>query len=207
MTTLLPCATYAEALVTIVTLQDNRAELSDGRRVTLSGIAALQPLTLPAKWRNRPISTDCSASTDRYGQTSCLIRAKDGALLQQALIQNSSAIIYSATALRADIMALLPQEKASCEDALTITAKPNRWAVVEGTVKQVTTLKKATYLNFGDDWKSDFTIYIPKATQKAFAPDALLALEGKTVQVRGWLHSYYGPRITLFNPQMMRTIP
>lgn len=115
-------------------------------------------------------------------------------------------MLYSPTPLP-DLQPLYADESLTPEDATSITAKPNRWALVQGRVQNLTILKNASYLNFGDDWKSDFTIYLPKATLKAFAPEALQALQGKTIQVRGWLHSYYGPRITLFNPDMLKLLP
>lgn len=68
---------------------------------------------------------------------------------------------------------------------------------VIGSVASVGRTKSATYLNFGTDWRSDFTARIGKnvlAANPEFA-QALDALQSKTVIVRGWIERRNGPLI------------
>jgi endonuclease YncB( thermonuclease family) len=68
---------------------------------------------------------------------------------------------------------------------------------VIGSVASIGRTKSTTYLNFGTDWRSDFTVRIGKnvlATNPEFAR-ALDALQSKTVIVRGWIERRNGPLI------------
>lgn len=68
---------------------------------------------------------------------------------------------------------------------------------VIGTVASVGKTKSTTYLNFGTDWKSDFTVRIGKAVLAANPEFArtLDTLKSKTVVVRGWIERRNGPLI------------
>jgi len=68
---------------------------------------------------------------------------------------------------------------------------------VIGSIASVGRTKSATYLNFGTDWRSDFTVRIGKnvlAANPEFA-QALDALQSKNVIVRGWIERRNGPLI------------
>lgn len=82
----------------------------------------------------------------------------------------------------------------------------NHYARVCGRVHEVVIRKTATYINFAEDWKSDFTIYIPKEVFRKMDQEMLAGLSEKEVCVRGFVHSYYGPRITLLNPDMLEMV-
>lgn len=75
----------------------------------------------------------------------------------------------------------------------------DRFAVVEGVVKSITMINNVTYLNFGDDWKSDFTIGVSSRVRQILLRNNvdLQKLQGQHVRVRGWLRSYNGPFIEL----------
>ena len=70
---------------------------------------------------------------------------------------------------------------------------------VIGTVASVGRTKTTTYLNFGTDWKSDFTVRIGKAVLGANPELArtLDTLQSKTVIVRGWIERRNGPLIDI----------
>lgn len=70
---------------------------------------------------------------------------------------------------------------------------------VIGSVASVGRTKSTTYLNFGADWRSDFTVRIGKtvlATNPEFSR-TLDALQSKTVIVRGWIERRNGPLIDI----------
>jgi endonuclease YncB( thermonuclease family) len=90
-------------------------------------------------------------------------------------------------------------------DPIEIT---DQFAVVEGMVKNVSTINNVTYLNFGDDWRKDFTIGIPSAVRQAMSRKNLdvFRLQNQRVRVRGWLRTYNGPYIELEMPVLLEEI-
>lgn len=79
------------------------------------------------------------------------------------------------------------------------------FALVEGTVLRVSSGRELTYLNFGKDWKKDFTVAIKKSNVENFkrAGFDLNALTGKKVRVRGWVNTYNGPMIEIRHPEQL----
>jgi len=73
------------------------------------------------------------------------------------------------------------------------------FAIIEGRVEKTASVRNNVYLNFGKDWKTDFTIMISPTMRKKLAREGIhpLGLGGKTVRVRGWLREYNGPLIEL----------
>ena len=57
------------------------------------------------------------------------------------------------------------------------------------------------FLNFGDDWRTDFTAVVPKNLLTAAPGEAekLQSLKGHTIRVRGWIERRYGPSIEIFS--------
>lgn len=73
--------------------------------------------------------------------------------------------------------------------------------LVEGRVMDVTRLDNGrTYINFGADWRTDFTVRIDARDSGRFDAAALQALEGYRVRVRGVLLEENGPMIRLAYP-------
>jgi len=101
---------------------------------------------------------------------------------------------------------------AMAEDLLYRLAQS--YEIVEGRVVDVAAVKGRTYLNFGKDWKRDFTAFIPAKTAGMFEPSAsgqkhtitLAELAGKQIRVRGWLRNYNGPSITVSHPEQIEII-
>lgn len=83
-----------------------------------------------------------------------------------------------------------------------LMAERSTFQVVEGKVKTVARTKSATYLNFGDDWKTDFTIRIGKPVLAAnpIWAQTLDGLAGKEIGVRGWIERRNGPFIDVTDP-------
>jgi hypothetical protein len=65
------------------------------------------------------------------------------------------------------------------------------------------------YLNFGDDWRSDFTISIDRKDVPAFPAAGIdvKALAGKRVWVRGWIEWRSGPMIAATHPEQLELLP
>ena len=85
----------------------------------------------------------------------------------------------------------------------------NDWAIVEGTVRATAMANNTVYLNFGPDWRSDFTIGLPPAIRRTLNNMGVnpLQLGGKTLRVRGWVESYNGPYIELMAPVWLEIMP
>jgi micrococcal nuclease len=78
----------------------------------------------------------------------------------------------------------------------------SHFEIVTGTVTDVSHTRSATYLNFGSDWKTDFTVRIGKDVLSS-APSlqhALGTLAGRHVSVRGWIERRNGPMIDIRDP-------
>lgn len=89
-----------------------------------------------------------------------------------------------------------------------LMSRRSRFEIVEGPVAIVSPTKSATYLNFGSDWKTDFTIRIGKDVLSAHPEltQTLSAMTGKRVAVRGWIERRNGPMIDLTDPSQLEVI-
>jgi len=73
------------------------------------------------------------------------------------------------------------------------------FGLIEGRVEKTASVRNNVYLNFGKDWKTDFTIMVSPNMRKKLALNGIhpLGLGGQIVRVRGWLREYNGPLIEL----------
>jgi len=83
-----------------------------------------------------------------------------------------------------------------------------RFVVVEGMIKSIEHQEWRTYLNFGSDWRSDFTIALDDEIRQAFAgseisQDHLGEWIGRRMRVRGVVENRGGPYIALINPDWL----
>ena len=85
---------------------------------------------------------------------------------------------------------------------------PADYELVEGRVVEAATVRKRTYLNFGADWRSDFTVSLAPKVGKLFVAEGIdpLSYQGKLIRVRGWLKSYNGPLIEATHPEQIEVI-
>lgn len=81
------------------------------------------------------------------------------------------------------------------EKPFALLALRGTFQIVRGRVSGVSQTGSAGYLNFGADWKTDFTVRIPKRLMTA--QPQLAALQGRMVEVRGWIERRNGPMITI----------
>jgi len=95
---------------------------------------------------------------------------------------------------------------AASEDVLA--ASSQNYEIVEGQVESVAEVKGRLYLNFGKNWRRDFTVMIPNEASKLFPTDddALTKLKGRPVRVRGWVENFNGPSITVTHPEQMELL-
>lgn len=82
------------------------------------------------------------------------------------------------------------------------------YQIVAGRVAKVGRTRGRLYLNFGADWRTDFTIGISNAltsANPAWASD-LDRLAGAIVHVRGWIDRRNGPYIELSDPSELEVV-
>lgn len=72
--------------------------------------------------------------------------------------------------------------------------------LVEGIVTSTADIRGRAYLNFGADYRSDFTIAVAKKHRKRFKTVDPVSLEGARVRVRGWVELINGPMIWASHP-------
>ena len=84
-----------------------------------------------------------------------------------------------------------------------------KYQLIQGKVKNVAEVKGITYLNFGNDWRNDFTVEIPKKFKKYFTESGIKPktfYQGKELLVRGVLKPVNGTLITATHPEQLTII-
>ena len=162
------------------------------------------------------------AKLDRHGRLLAQLYTADGTWIQGEMLSAGMARVYTFAdnrALAADMYAHERDARAARRgiwaerfyavrtpdelDKLTGT-----FQLVEGRVVRAALVRSRGYLNFGEDWKTDFTVEIPPAAQALFrrAGFDVAALSGKRIRVRGWIESFHGPMIEANHPEQIEVV-
>lgn len=74
--------------------------------------------------------------------------------------------------------------------------------IVEGQVLSAAVINGRAFLNFGEDYREDFTVTISPADMRNFrrAEFDPRELEGRRIRVRGWVELYNGPEFQIATP-------
>ncbi len=188
--------------------------LADGRAVVPAGIVALAP---PDAATAVALRDPAATGLDRHGRVRAQLRDADGAWLQARLVGEGRALVAPAADVPdAVLVELLGLERAAREagrgrwadgglgplPAEAVTAPAGSFVLVRGTVRAVTRRQDLTYLDFGPDWRQDFTVRADTRSLNGFARAGLdvAALAGKRILVRGWLFENAGPMVELVHP-------
>ncbi len=94
--------------------------------------------------------------------------------------------------------------------ALRVADAIGSFQIVQGRVLRVAPTDDYIYLNFGADWRSDFTVRLRRAELDGrFAQAGLdvLALGGRRIEVRGLVLEAGGPLIELSHPEQIQLLP
>ena len=159
---------------------------------------------------------------DRHGRWLAHLHTKSRLWVQGALLKEGMARVYSFADNRAVIAEMLALEREARAakrgiwgkdfyqvlKAEKIERRTRGFQIVEGRVLKVALTRRRTYLNFGRDWKRDFTIVIEARSRRAFPERGarLKKLEGKRVRVRGWLRWRNGPMLTATHPEQIEVL-
>lgn len=84
----------------------------------------------------------------------------------------------------------------------------NTYQIVAGKVAHIAPTKARTYLNFGRDWRRDFTAGIDAKVLKGHSEWAktIASLEGRRIEVRGWIEYRNGPYINVEHPSQIAIV-
>lgn len=83
-----------------------------------------------------------------------------------------------------------------------------RFLIVEGRVVDAAVVRGRAYLNFGADWRQDFTATLSPDTRRSFRAAGLDPRDyaGRRLRVRGWLQSFNGPMIEILSPDQIEVL-
>jgi micrococcal nuclease len=159
---------------------------------------------------------------DRYGRLLAQVWRDDGLWLQGELLRRGLARVHVTTDTRplaSDMLAVENQARAAgaglwrnprfrVRSADEAGRALGSFQLIEGRVLDAARRGNRCYLNFGEDWRSDFTVVIPAQALADFAAAKIdpWALRGRLIRVRGWVESFNGPMIEAVIPEQIETI-
>ena len=142
--------------------------------------------------------------------------------VQGALLEQGLARVYSFAdnrALVADMLALerraRRENRGIWADAFYGIRRPEEalghvgsFQIVEGHVVEASIVRGRAYLNFGEDWRSDFTVTLSPAVRRRFERDGIdpVSYGGRRVRVRGWIDSFNGAMIEATHPEQIEVV-
>jgi len=93
-------------------------------------------------------------------------------------------------------------------DVTRLRERIGQFTLVEGRIRSVGERRQQTYLNFGTDWATDFTIVLPKRVWTLLQERGLgrAALEGRRIRARGILEERQGPALTISAPEAVEVL-
>ena len=189
------------------------AQLAEDAKQALAALVQGRRVLLAAREAHR----------DRYGRLRAhLVRTDDGTWVQGALLAAGFARVHSLVDERVAVADMLAIERQARADRLGIWSQPDyrvraageaegglhSFQVIEGRVKAAAVVRGRGYLNFGEDWREDFTVSIAPRDRRRFeeAGIAVEDYEGRLVRVRGWVDSFNGPMIEVTHPEQIEVL-
>ena len=159
---------------------------------------------------------------DRHGRLLAHLYDEDGTWVQGEILGLGMARVYSFADNRALVAEMLALEGAARAARRGIWGHPfyavrnpaeaarhiDTFQLVEGRVLDAARVKGRIYLNFGVDWRSDFTVMINARPLRLFTKAGLdpLTLEGRIIRARGWLKRRNGPMIEATHPEQIEVV-
>jgi len=213
-------------------------DLEDGTRVRLAGVQVPQPARDGrAAWPHATEAAVAVGhatlgrsvrlwhpedARDRWGRALAHLVRDDGLWLQGALLMEGLARVHTQprTATGAGLMLDLERTARAArlgiwgERFYRVRNPDETWGdidsvqVVEGRVVDATVIRGTAYLNFGTDWRRDFTIRAAAEARRAFgrAGIDLGDLSARRVRARGWVFPLNGPMIDLTHPAALEVL-
>jgi endonuclease YncB( thermonuclease family) len=160
---------------------------------------------------------------DRHGRVLAHLTDEQGRWLQGEMLAKGLARVYSFAdnrVLAAEMLALEREARAArrgiwadsfyrIRDAADVGDVVDSFQLVEGRVVEVAIVRGRGYLNFGADWRTDFTLSLDPASLRLVTQSGLdiASLEGRRLRARGWIKSFNGPMIEITHPEQIEVLP
>ena len=187
--------------------------LADESKAALAHLTAGKKLALSYTGRK----------SDRHGRLLAHLATADGTWVQGKLLREGMARVYTFPDNRARAVAMLEHERSARKARRGIWALRyyrirsvdnlrrdiGTFQIIEGTVMKSAVVRGRVFLNFGQNWRTDFTISISPKWRRRHWRDgpSVASYEGRKIRVRGWLKSYNGPLIEATHPEQIELLP
>ncbi|PJK28825.1 nuclease (SNase) [Minwuia thermotolerans] len=157
---------------------------------------------------------------DRHGRSLAHMVTADGFWLQGEMLRLGMARVYSFPDNRALVEEMLALEQVARQGRYGIWSHPfyavrspeelggniGTFQIVKGMIADAARVRGTLYLNFGADWREDFTVAIDRSAGRLF-PDTTPAIwRDRTIRVRGWVRSRNGPMIEASHPEQIEIV-
>lgn len=165
---------------------------------------------------------------DRYGRllTHVFVGNTDSPVwVQEELVRDGLAMVYSFADNRDCVRELQAAERAAREsgagfweqgvfrvrdagDLDSLDGLAYSFQIIEGRVTDVAESRGRIYLNFGEDWRTDFTATVAPSDLDSFSGSGIKLpdLDGRVIRVRGWLERRNGPLIEVTHPEQIELV-
>ena len=164
------------------------------------------------------------ARMDRHGRHLAHLFLSDGTWIQGRMLDRGMARVYTFPDNRAltDEMYALERQARDANRGIwahpfyalraatpaSLTRFTGTFQIVEGRVLDTARVKGTTFLNFGENWRDDFTITLNNRAHRLFIKKLVdpLTLTGQVLRVRGWLKKRNGPAINASHPEQIEIL-
>lgn len=158
---------------------------------------------------------------DRWGRLLAHVHAGD-TWLQREMLLKGLARVYTFPDNRAQAADLYAAERTARAKRRGIWAldwyrlltaeeagsRIGTFQIVEGAPKKVAIVRGRAYLNYGADWKTDFTVSIAPRHLKLFRASGvdILSMQNQRLRVRGWIVRRNGAMIAVTHPEQIEKL-
>ena len=202
----------------VLVAEDGRAVRLEGIRLSDEGRKMLDQIAV-----GRALDMYATApKEDRYDRVRVQAVFANGDWLQQVLLARGlarvdmapdrpqcAAELYAAEKQGRDAHAGLWAQTANAVRSVTLArADTGTFQIIQGRVLNVSISNGRAYLNFGTDYKKDFTVTISQEDRKTFAAAKIDPRDyaGKTIRVRGIVQYLNGPELEVAAPHQIEII-
>ena len=186
--------------------------------VVLAGVVVPTAVTVEAAG---PLQATPSGQHDRWGRAIVVLHDAQGRL-DERLVGEGRALV-SPDAVAETAARLLPLEAAArdarrgfwgtgrlrVQEAGDVRGVTGDLVLVAGRVRAAAWAGDWLYLNFGADYRTDFTARLARRDARTIARGGVdpQTLPGRMVQLRGWLRYAGGPLLDIMGPAQIEMLP
>ena len=191
-----------------------------GEDTSISAAETLNNLAAGRSWTIAPVK----AEPDRYGRIHAHLFNESGSWLQEQLVRGGSVRVRPAAGESGCFQPLLEIEaearatqvgfwadaqhhpKSAVDPSLS--KQMGLYELVEGRIRSVGRGRYMVFLDFGTNFRRDFTVMVPIAAETRFEEKgvSLDSLAGKRIRVRGVIEASGGPAIRVSDPALIEVL-